>query len=328
VSNAVFSSGSASNYTITYLNGTMTVTPREANVAYIGQTTFVTSGTSDTTAQVTLTASIQDPDGRGSVANATVTFKDLLSGKILAQNVPVSLVSNTDTTVGTANTVVTLSTGQYGSQMYLIEVTLGGSYKNVQQTGALPSSTEYQAAHPTVTVMTPAVTNSVRAAGSIGFVSTSAGMLRSDIGAASNYTIGLKYNKGGTNPQGQILITIPRSDGIYYVKSNSISSLAFSGMLDGTPTNTTIYTKASIYKILPNGTTMSVDGNVTLRVDAYDGKSGGDKIGFTVLSSKDSSLYYSNNWQYDSTAKAWRTIMQDVDKKSGDLLNLTGVVIA
>jgi hypothetical protein len=75
----------------------------------------------------------------------------------------------------------------------------------------------------------------------------------------------------------------------------------------------TIYTKASIYYIDQDGVTHSVDGNVTLRVDAHDGgTSSGDTIGFTVLSTKDSSLYYSNNWVYDSTAKAWRTMMQGV----------------
>lgn len=29
-----------------------------------------------------------------------------------------------------------------------------------------------------------------------------------------------------------------------------------------------------------------------------------------VLSSKDSSLYYSNNWAYDTKTLAWKTVMQ------------------
>ena len=112
------------NYAITYANGTLTVTKLEAPVAYIGQTTFVTSGSSSTTAQVTLTASVQDPDGFSSadLANATATFTDLLSGKVLASGVKVTPVSGSNPKTGTANTVVTLSTGQYGLQQYLIEV--------------------------------------------------------------------------------------------------------------------------------------------------------------------------------------------------------------
>src|SRR5439155_13010426 len=86
------------------------------------------------------------------------------------------------------------------------------------------------------------------------------------------------------------------------------------------PKDVTIYTKASIYRVNPGGGTTSVDGNVTLRVDGHEGcvtnpscsttGDGGDKIGFTVLSTKDSSLYYSNNWVYDSSKLAWATVAQ------------------
>jgi hypothetical protein len=86
----------------------------------------------------------------------------------------------------------------------------------------------------------------------------------------------------------------------------------------------TIYTTARIYKVAANGTLTSIDGNVSLRVDAHVGcvnapcdSSTGDQIGFTVLSSKDSSLYYSNNWVYASDTKSWRTVMQDVTGPNG-----------
>jgi hypothetical protein len=64
-----------------------------------------------------------------------------------------------------------------------------------------------------------------------------------------------------------------------------------------------------------------IEGNVTLRMDAHDGNgltaTGAtiytpDTVGFTVLSSKDSTLFYSNNWVYDSVTKSWRTVQQDV----------------
>ena len=45
-------------------------------------------------------------------------------------------------------------------------------------------------------------------------------------------------------------------------------------------------------------------------------------IGFTVLSSKTSALYYSNNWVYDSATRAYRTVMQTVTGSAS-----TGVVI-
>jgi hypothetical protein len=46
---------------------------------------------------------------------------------------------------------------------------------------------------------------------------------------------------------------------------------------------------------------------------AHDGGTatpGADTVGFTVLSSKTGSLYYSNNWVYDNTTLAWRTLPQ------------------
>jgi hypothetical protein len=106
------------------------------------------------------------------------------------------------------------------------------------------------------------------------------------------------------------MLVLPRSDGIYYVKSNSITSVAFSGTNNK---DVTVYTKASIYKIDSSGNSISVDGGVTLRLDAHDGgTSGPDTIGFTVLSTKTSSLYYSNNWAYDASILGWRTVQQTV----------------
>jgi hypothetical protein len=334
---AVFASGPASNYAITYLNGAMTVTPREANLAYIGQTAFFTSGSSSTTAQVTLTASVADTDGSGgTVSDATVTFKDLISGAVLASGVKVTPVSNSDAHTGTANTIVTLSSGQYGAQEYLIEVTLNGSYKNTQQTTASPDSAAYKAAHPTVAVMIPSTINSTQGTQAIT-AQAPAGKYAN--ASSAIYALGMKYNKGGSNPQGQIqlILQVPAggtaSPGTYYIKSNSITSLAFLNPA-GTanlPKDATIYTKASIYKVNAGGGTTSVDGNVTLRLDGHEGcmtspscsttADGGDKVGFTILSSKDSSLYYSNNWVYDSNKLAWATVMQPMIPFTAIIIN-------
>jgi hypothetical protein len=81
----------------------------------------------------------------------------------------------------------------------------------------------------------------------------------------------------------------------------------------GVPKNSTIYTKATVYQVLGNGSQVTIDGNVTLRVDALD-NSMNDKVGFTVLSSKDSKLYYSNNWVLDNTTSpsTWRTVLEAV----------------
>jgi len=242
--------------------------------------------------------------------------------------VKVSPVSNSDTHTGTANTVVMLSTGQYGAQQYLIEVKVTGSYYNTQQTGATPGTPPYEATHAMVSVMIPATAYSAQGAGTLDPLSSAAGQY----GDATQvgYTVGMKYNSKGTSPQGQVQLVVQRSDGTYYIKSNSISSLAFAAKVGTQPSkDVTIYTKASIYKVANNGVLTSVDGGVTLRVDAHEGcgtspgcsGTGGDSIGFTVLSSKDSSLYYSNNWVFDSLTLAWKTVKQPVSGATAVVIN-------
>jgi hypothetical protein len=162
--------------------------------------------------------------------------------------------------------------------------------------------------------------------GSIPILSSAAGSFGN--ATSANYTIGMQYNNKGTNPQGQIQLTLERAAGngypagTYYIKSNSISSMAFSNAPAGQPSkDVTIYTKASIYSVSSSGAMTSVDGNVTLRVDAHEGcatspncssQTSPDLIGFTVLSSKTGNLYYSNNWIYNNAVAGWSTVEQSM----------------
>jgi hypothetical protein len=339
----------AANYTFSFASGTLTVVARQAPVAYIGQTYFYTSGSSSTNAQVTLSASIQDTTGSGAdLSKATVTFTDLLTNKVLASNVPVTKVLGSTVPTGTANTIVTLSSGQYGAASYLIQVTLsGGVFQNCQQTGAygtacqtgypapggtnpwpVPSSTDpaYMAAHPVVNVLVPTTPFTMQGVLGLPGIPTSGAAPAGKYGgvaAVGTYSVGMQFNNKLTNPQGQILLMLQQGDGTYYVKSNSITSITFSGPCNK---DLTIYTKASIYKVNNAGASTSVDGNVTLRLDSHDGNqttgstctpASGDTIGFTVLSSKTGELYYSNNWVYDSAIKGWHTVQQLVPTSGG-----------
>jgi len=49
-----------------------------------------------------------------------------------------------------------------------------------------------------------------------------------------------------------------------------------------------------------------------VRIDVHDGDTSGDTVGFTVLSSKTSSLYYSNNWKWDNATLSWKTVSEGV----------------
>jgi hypothetical protein len=88
----------------------------------------------------------------------------------------------------------------------------------------------------------------------VGKLGTAAGLYGD--GTAS-YTAGMSYNAKGTNPQGKIELIINRNDGVYYIKSNSVTSVGFSKPdAKGINRDVTIYTKASVYKIV-NGQQVS-----------------------------------------------------------------------
>ncbi|MFZ5854973.1 MAG: S8 family serine peptidase [Chloroflexota bacterium] len=288
----------AANYSFaTGATASFTINRAEALVNYIGETIFVSSGGSSTTAQVTLTASLQAVDEDYALGAATVSFIDVTSGKVLAANVPVSPVAGYPN-VGTANTIVTLSTGQYGAESYLIRVEATDNYTNDAQ------PTDDKTA--TVVAMKPTTTNTVIGGGTID-PSAPAGTYSGDLAEDVTFSVGMQYNKSGTNPQGKITLAIPQADGsIVYVKSNSISSMKVTGTTDKTAT---IYTKASVYRV-DGGVVTTLDGGATLRLDVLD-KAGGttlDEVGFTVLSSKTSTLFYSNRWVLDSSV--WKTRTQ------------------
>ena len=207
------------NYNQATASATVTLIPRDALVNYIGQQIFVTSGSSATTAQVALSASLQDPTGTYLGVGARVDFIDATTGSTLAKGIVVSPVPGSPYT-GTANTIVTLSTGQYGSLLYLIKVVATGNYDNSSQ--PLIDKTA------TVVVSKPATTNQTTGGGTIEHLGTAAGTY-SGVGIVG-YSVGITYNKSGSNLQGNIVITIPQADGsIVTVKSNSLSSMAVSG---------------------------------------------------------------------------------------------------
>jgi hypothetical protein len=272
--------------------------PRKALVRYIGQQTFVTSGTSSTTAQVHLTASVQDPTGVALVG-AKIDFIDTSTGQIMAGGITVTPVFGSPANTGTADAIVTLSTGQFGAQLYVILVRMTGNYTNKYQ--------DMDDKTATVVVAKPAATNETTGVGMFRQISTAAGIYvgNGDPNDLASFSVGMTYTSKGTNVKGQIMLMVPQDDGKIYVKSNSVSSMAVSGGAS------TIYTKASIFKII-DGSTVTIDGNVTLRMDVQSASPG--MVGFTVLSSKDSTLYYSNSWMISNNA--WRTQVEMVEPGS------------
>jgi len=314
------SGGTATDYTFdTTSTATLTITPfvlGSEEVVYSGQTEAQTKSSSDTFARVTLSASITADfdsvggsntctEGGPSVSDATATFRDLSTGQVIASGVPIAEVGG-NCEEGIATIFTSLSSGQMGMDVHLIEVTIAGSFSGANdfQIGNAPETTS-------VVVSMPSVTGTLMDSGGLPFVAQSSyyilgteGSLTSAMDGDDVVIAGYRFVAGTrkVSPRGQAVLVIPAPNGgVYYIKTNSITSMS-AGL-----TVTTIFTKASIQLIGGDcETPCGVDGNVSLRLDI---KSNGD-VGYTVQSSKTSTLYYSNNWYKDG--KVWKTMAQDL----------------
>ena len=145
----------------------------------------------------------------------------------------------------------------------------------------------------------PETTGKVTGGGYI-ILSKSAGERKGDVGSRNNFGFNVKYNKGGTNPQGHANV-IWRSGGhTYQVKSTSITSMS----ADPTTGNAQFVSKGVIQDITNQDAPVSVDGNATLKLEMVDkGEPGSsDTIAITVYK-KDNTLYYSSNWNGTNTVQ-------------------------
>jgi hypothetical protein len=114
----------------------MTVIQEDATAVYTGGTLFWASSSTGSTATATLSATItaEKADGTpGNITNATVDFVDVTNAPntaVVCQNVPVGLVSNSDTTVGTATCNHAFNIGSSNGSSYDVEVVVKNYFTN------------------------------------------------------------------------------------------------------------------------------------------------------------------------------------------------------
>jgi hypothetical protein len=286
------------NFTINDPTTALTVTTENADATYSGNSLFWGASSSASSATATLAATVIDaPDGaRGDIRNATVTFVNRDASNATLCTAPVGLVSADDTTVGTATCNVTLpiNTSQ-SATMYTVGIVVSGYYA------------ENTANDNTVITVAQPLTSSFITGGGYLLNQASAGLYAGDAGQKTNFGLNVKFNRNGTNLQGQINTIVRHGGRVYQVKGNSMTSLVTHPCTTGDPSPTcpataTFNGKASLQDITNPLQVISLDGNATLQVTLTDkGEPGtGDSIGITVWN-KAGGMWFSSRWSGTTT---------------------------
>jgi hypothetical protein len=212
---------------------------------------FVATGSATaTTAQVNLRASIRDvsavtndpaTDGHpGDISKALVTFVDRDNNNnpiVGCSNLPVTLNSTATTTIGTAGCTFTGTVGTSGATQYTIGIVVSRYY-----------SGNNSADDTVVTVSQASASGMISGGGLMVLDNTTSGLLNPQVGSNNNFGFNVKYNKSGTNLQGNIN-TIVRSaydlNGqqcatshpgyttcVYQIKGNQLAGLAVSQLVN------------------------------------------------------------------------------------------------
>jgi ribosomal protein L18E len=299
---------SAANYdfpTANFVKGTLTVTCEDARAYYTGALFVSTSGPNSYTATVTLSATIKDITAvtgdpvydayPGDIRNARVTFVNRDNNTVIASNLPVGLVNNNDTTVGTVTynwTVTIPNNSQPPSQTFTIGIIV------------TPYYTDNSSSEDTVVIVSqPQGTGSITGGGYL-VMQNSAGQYLGGVGTKNNFGFNVQNTRTGV--KGNINTIIRNNGHSYQIKGNSMTSLSINTTITQShpyPT-ATFNGKASLQDITDPYNPISIDGNATLQVTMTDrGEPGSsDSIGTTVWA-KTGGLYFSSNWNGTQTVE-------------------------
>jgi len=287
------------------------ITQEDARAAYTGALFASTACATCSNATVTLAATIQDITAvpgdtaydayAGDIRNATVTFVNRDAGNATLCTAPVGLVSLSDTRTGTATCNWNASIGSADSDQYTVGVVVNSYYKR-------NSSDD----NTVVTVSKPG--NDSITGGGYLVMANSAGLYPGQPGTKNNFGFNVKYNKSGTNLQGNINTIIRNNGRVYQIKGNAMTSLSVQPPdCAAPPCSATFNGKANIKDITDPLNPISIDGNATLQVTMTDNGDLGDTIGITVWN-KNGGLWFSSNLGSHSPP---RTIEQKLGASPG-----------
>src|SRR5438132_207103 len=188
-----------------------------------------------------------------------------------------------------------------GSKQYTVGIVVSGYYTRSESTD------------DTVVTISQVGAGMITGGGYL-VLQNSAGTIAGDPGTKNNFGFNVKYNKSGTNLQGNLNTIVRRkeSDGIqhvYQIKGNSMTSLAVyqwvnntwvsgcTGATSASPCKAQFNGKANIQDITNPLAPFTVSGNSSLQFNMTDYGTPGssDTIGITLWNGS-GGIWFSTNW--------------------------------
>lgn len=292
--------GVNSNFSVSDPTTVLNITKEDARAYYTGASFGSTFGVNNCNAIITLSATFKDITAvtgdpsydvfAGDIRNATISFVNRDDASVIAANVPLGLVNPADATIAVAtynwNVCITGN-----SQTFNIGIIINGYYtRNSSEDNTL------------VTISKP-LEDFVTGGGYL-VLASSAGIKAGDVSSKNNFGFNVKFNKRGTNLQGNInsIVRKTESDGmhVYQIKGNNFTSLGIQKTSFGG--KATINSKASITDITNPLAPVSVEGNGSLQIKFTDrGEPGtNDSIAITIWN-KNGGLWFASNWNSTHT---------------------------
>jgi hypothetical protein len=279
------------------------VSQEDARVDYTGDQILATATATATTATVTLRANIfditvadpTDPNA-GDIRNAKVKFVNRDGSGDISGWIPVTtLVNASDSKVGTVSYPWSVNIGSADA----LETTVGIIVDN----GYYVRNS--QADNVVVTVYKP---NGDFITGGGYIVPTkSVGSMKGDAGSKTNFGFNVKFNKSGTNLQGNLNFIFRRTEAdgkqhVYQVKSNAMQSLGVNASNLKRQTANFV-SKGNITDITNPTAPIALGGNKYMYINMVDNGEPGtkDSISFVLVNGTDdptvlANIIYSSNW--------------------------------
>jgi len=271
--------------------------------------------------------SLSPPDNyAGDITTARVAFVDRTTGLALANcaNLTPALVSPGDPTIGTIVCQTSLSIPTSGGSPYEIGIRVGSD-----NAGAIVGNYVRNVGDDdtTVVVALPLTANFITGGGYLLNPTNTSGTYAGDANRKTNFGFNVKYNKSGTNLQGNVNIIDRKGTKVYQFKSNSLTSLGVQywdttlnsgvggwALVPGgacannfnasaqCPIAATFQGKANLNDVtLP--TPVSLGGNLTLQMALTDKGEPGSFDTMAITISDGSTMLFSSMWNGTQTAQ-------------------------